>query len=280
MRGHDRGIDWLRAFPGGLLTSCGPFNIGPPGDDDGEELGLHGSTPDTPATVESVIQPDPHAGRADMSITGVLRYGALFGPCVELRRTIASRLGANAIDFVDEFHNAGNSAVPHAWLLHINFGYPLVDAGAEFCYDAKGRAAAQPRRPCALPQRRSPTRKSPPRWTPTAARPSPSPTSTRARATAAPAGRPSASSTAGSASASRSDYSTKEFPRCVNWQHWGPGEYVTALEPANGTVEAAGRTARRACGHDRRWREEDLPLPDRSGQRAAGGGGLCTLNGK
>jgi hypothetical protein len=22
----------------------------------------------------------------------------------------------------------------------------------------------------------------------------------------------------------------------VNWQHWGPGEYVTALEPANGTV--------------------------------------------
>src|SRR5204862_5330801 len=26
--------------------------------------------------------------------------------------------------------------VPHQWLLHINFGYPLLDSGAEFCYDA------------------------------------------------------------------------------------------------------------------------------------------------
>ena len=35
---------------------------------------------------------------------------------------------------MDEFHNAGNQDVPHAWLLHINFGYPLLDFGAEFCY--------------------------------------------------------------------------------------------------------------------------------------------------
>ena len=25
-RGLDRGLDWLKSFPGGLLTSCGPFN--------------------------------------------------------------------------------------------------------------------------------------------------------------------------------------------------------------------------------------------------------------
>jgi hypothetical protein len=36
-------------------------------------------------------------------------------------------------------------------------------------------------------------------------------------------------------------YSTKEFPRCLNWQHWGPGEYVTALEPANGTVRGRAK---------------------------------------
>src|SRR3954469_17827907 len=29
-RAYDRGLDWLKSFPGGLLTSCGPFNIGPP----------------------------------------------------------------------------------------------------------------------------------------------------------------------------------------------------------------------------------------------------------
>ena len=79
-----------------------------------------------------------------MSVTGVLRYGPLFGPNLTLRRTIRSTLGRNAIDVTDEFFNAGNQAVPHAWLLHINFGYPLVDAGAEFCYDAEGRPAGQP----------------------------------------------------------------------------------------------------------------------------------------
>ena len=137
MRGMDRGVDWLRQFPGGLLTTCGPFNIGPPGTDAGEDLPLHGVHSGTAAVVEMVRQPDPHAGRDEMSVAGVLRYGSLFGPNLTLRRTIASRLGSNVIEVTDEFHNAGNQAVPHAWLLHINFGYPLVDAGAEFCYDAK-----------------------------------------------------------------------------------------------------------------------------------------------
>jgi len=71
-----------------------------------------------------------------MSITGVVRYGRLFARNLELRRTITSRLGENAIDFVDEFTNLGNGPVPHAWLLHINLGYPLVQEGTEFCYDS------------------------------------------------------------------------------------------------------------------------------------------------
>src|SRR5204863_8777516 len=41
-------------------------------------------------------------------------------------------------------------------------------------------------------------------------------------------------------------YSTKEFPRCGNWQHWGKHEYIAALEPMNGTVE--GRDKDRARG--------------------------------
>src|SRR6185503_6225164 len=63
-------------------------------------------------------------------------YGRLFARNLELRRTITSRLGENAIDFVDEFTNLGNGPVPHAWLLHINLGYPLVQSGTEFCYDS------------------------------------------------------------------------------------------------------------------------------------------------
>src|SRR5205807_4458074 len=104
--------------------------------DEGEELGLHGPHSNTAATIESVIQPDPRQGRMDMSIVGSVKYGAFYGPCVELRRTIRSTLGSNLIAITDEFFNAGNRDVPHEWLLHINLGYPLVDAGAEFCYDA------------------------------------------------------------------------------------------------------------------------------------------------
>src|SRR5204862_7163939 len=61
MRGMDRGIDWLRQFPGGLLTSCGPFNIGPPGTDKGEDLSLHGVHSGTPADTQSAVQPDPRS---------------------------------------------------------------------------------------------------------------------------------------------------------------------------------------------------------------------------
>jgi uncharacterized protein DUF4432 len=40
-------------------------------------------------------------------------------------------------------------------------------------------------------------------------------------------------------------YNTREFPRCGNWQHFGPREYVTALEPMNGTID--GRASDRAA---------------------------------
>src|SRR3954471_21680941 len=77
--GLERGIDWLKTFAGGLLTSCGPFNIGAPSNDAGEDLGLHGPHSTTAATIESILQPDPRAGRTAMSVTGSLRYGRLFG---------------------------------------------------------------------------------------------------------------------------------------------------------------------------------------------------------
>src|SRR5215212_7900781 len=133
-RALDRGLDWLKSFAVGLLTSCGPFNIGGPGSDQDGEFGLHGEHSNTAASIESIIQPDPHGNQREMSVTARIRYGAFYGPCVELKRRISSVLGENTIYFVDEFYNAGNTDVPHAWLLHINFGYPLLDFGAEFCY--------------------------------------------------------------------------------------------------------------------------------------------------
>ncbi len=244
-RGLDRGFDWLKGFPGGLLTSCGPFNMGRPAKDGEEELGQHGSHSNTGATIESVVQPDPWAGRMEMTAVGRVVYGKIFGPCVELRRTITSRLGENAIDFVDEFFNAGNEPVPHAWLLHINFGYPLIDTGTELCYDSR---RVEPKDAPEPVQR---FKKG------VNAKIVPSPLDAHHGANESFAYLfPKASERGGGATigvvnrklglGAAIHYNTKEFPRCGNWQHWGRGEYVTALEPMNGSVD--GRAEDRKHG--------------------------------
>lgn len=245
-RALDRGLDWLKSFPGGLLTSCGPFNIGGPCTDNGEELGLHGSHSNTAATIESIIQPDPHAGRMDMSIVGRIRYGSLYGPCVELKRTITSTLGQNHIQFTDEFYNAGNQEVPHAWLLHINFGYPLLDAGSEFCYEEK---AVEP-----IPGDKN----SAARFAPDGKyKQIPAPLVEHNGSTSFVGYIYPKADRKGLATVSVVNpklnlgvsiaYNVNEFSRCANWQHWGKHEYVAALEPAaGGTVE--GRDKDRAHG--------------------------------
>jgi hypothetical protein len=239
-RAYDRGIDWLASFPGGLLTTCGPFNIGPPGDDTGDTLGLHGHHSNTPATIESIIQPDPQSGRMEMSITGIVRYGRLFGRNLQLRRTITSRLGENRIDFIDEFTNQGNEPVPHAWLLHINLGYPFIQQGAEFCYDSpkvepvptdESRRVFKP----GAPYKTAPAPLEGHRGSnEAAAYLYPRPKSRDGRTTVGVVNR---KLNLGLAIC----YNTREFPRCINWQHWGPGEYVTALEPVNGTVQGRAK---------------------------------------
>jgi len=245
-RALDGGLDWLKGFPVGLLTSCGPTNTGGPAIDAGEEVGLHGPHSNTAATIESVRQPDPRNGQLDMSVTAVVRYGALYGPCVELRRTVTSTLGANTITVADEFFNAGNTDVPHAWLLHINFGYPLLDAGAEFCYDAAKvdpidtdasrahfRTGVNYKRvPAPLDAHRGPDS--------TVAYLYPRPLDRTGLTTVAVVNRKLGLGVA-------IHYSTKEFPRCGNWQHWGPHEYVGALEPMTGGVEG------RHIDRDRGW---------------------------
>jgi len=240
------GLDWLRGFPVGLLTSCGPTNIGGPATDNGETVGLHGPHSGTPATIESITQPDPRAGRLDMTVVARFRYGAFYGPCIDMRRTLTSRLGQNHIDITDEFFNAGNEDQPHAWLLHINFGYPLCDDGALFCYDASkieplndpaakkyfgASDASYKRIPSPLDEHHGPNS--------VVAYLYPKPTSDNGDTTV---GIVNAQLGYGVAI----KYNTNEFPRCGNWQHWGRHEYVGALEPMTGGVE--GRDKDRALG--------------------------------
>src|SRR3954468_11294350 len=89
-RAYDQGLDWLKSFACGLLTSCGPFNTGGPATDSGETVGLHGTHSNSAASLEGVFQPCLTAADPLMTIVGRIRYGQLYGPCVELKRTIHS----------------------------------------------------------------------------------------------------------------------------------------------------------------------------------------------
>jgi hypothetical protein len=253
-RALDRGLDWLKSFPGGLLTSCGPFGMGAPCTDNGEECGLHGPHSNTAASIESIVQPDPQRGQMDMIVVGRVRYGAFYGPCAELKRTLRSPLGGNAIHITDEFYNAHNQPVPHGYLLHINFGYPLCDAGSEICA-ALERVEAQ------AGSESTAARYANNKWRviPEALKEHSGSTSwvgylfpTVDKLGLATAG--IVNRKLGIAASVR--YSPREFCRLVNWQHWGSGEYVTALEPATGVVE--GRDKNRALGLLQQWKPGEV----------------------
>lgn len=88
------GIDWLRTFGGGLMTTCGLSHVGGPESDDYGERGLHGDISNIAAQIESIIQPDPVSGNMHMSITGIVKETRIFGPNLELKRTVSSELGS------------------------------------------------------------------------------------------------------------------------------------------------------------------------------------------
>lgn len=131
---YTRAHDWLRAWQGGLVTTCGPRFIGHARDEEGERVGLHGHHHNLPAAVEVILNPDPPRGRNEMLLSMVIRESRMFGPVIETRRKIQCMLGEPVIIIHDQITNRGNQRSVHNWLYHCNFGYPLLDAGDRLIY--------------------------------------------------------------------------------------------------------------------------------------------------
>ncbi|HOW69183.1 MAG TPA: DUF4432 family protein [Phycisphaerae bacterium] len=240
---YNHWMEWLRGFYGGLMVSCGPLNTGGPFVEDKETYGLHGTHSHTRAIVESIINPDPVRGQFDMSITALVRTARVFGPNVELRRTMSSTLGESAIRVHDEFTNRGNQPVPHAWLLHINFGYPLLEPGASvYCYKGK----ITPRGDSVEWFTKHKDFRSAP--APQAAHRGTGEVFTYIDPQADAKGMVCC----GLVNRKRGlgvkvEYPRKDYARLGNWQHWGPnGSYTGALEPMTAGVE--GRPVDRQRG--------------------------------
>ena len=234
----NHGMDWINTFGGGLLTTCGLTHVGGPETDEYGERGLHGGISNLPAEIESIIQPDPVRGKMEMSITGRIKQTKVFGPSLELRRTISGSLGKADISIQDSIVNAGNTPVPHMLLYHFNFGWPLADEGSDILW--KGSWQALTGNPTIFKEGNS-FRKCPPPLD-------------QHDGTGEEVAIINPDEDAGGKCACALlnlklglavalHFKKSQLPWLTNWQHWGKGEYVVGLEP--GTNPPIGQSKAR-----------------------------------
>lgn len=133
---NSRGMEWLRSFPGGLMTGCGLSTAGAPSVDQGQEFGIHGRLSNTPAA-NVQARTEWEGDNCKFAVAGEIREGALFRENLLLRRVIEVELGRSVITFHDTVINEGVMTTPLMMLYHINLGWPLVDDGARLLLNAR-----------------------------------------------------------------------------------------------------------------------------------------------
>ena len=132
------GDGWLRAFFGGLVTTCGLSHLGHPVQDGDEALGLHGRFSASPA-LQVCDRSRWEGDRYVIEITGLIEDAFLFGPKLRLTRSIRTAIGQRSVLIEDLVENFGYRPSPFTILYHINPGYPLLDAGAELVLDGSSQ---------------------------------------------------------------------------------------------------------------------------------------------
>lgn len=227
-RFSDKGMGWIRNFGGGLLTTCGLSHVGGPEEDKNGARGLHGRISNTPAEISAIVQPDPISGNLEMSITGVVRETQVFGPALELRRTISGKLGEARIKIEDEVVNCGNQKAPHMLLYHINFGWPLVDQGTRILWKGDWHSPTPDSNKKVFKEGND-------------FRVCPSPIESHSGTGEDVAFIDIEQDNTGNSKCGLYNerlqlavsirFPKKKLPWLTNWQHWGQNEYVTALEP-------------------------------------------------
>lgn len=131
---EDRGAQWLRGFFVGFLTTCGLRHVGSPTSAGGEEHGLHGRISYAPA--ENVkYERKLVNGAPALTIEGTMREARLFGENLRLTRKLEFEYENDCIVMTDTVTNLGYGPTQFLYALHLNYGYPLVEEGAELVLD-------------------------------------------------------------------------------------------------------------------------------------------------
>jgi len=127
---ESKGIEWLKTFFGGILTTCGLTYAGHPCIDQGEELGLHGRISNLPAfninTNEYWVDDEYF-----IEVSGFVRETSMFGNKLELKRKISMKMGENKLIIEDMVKNIGFEKSPHMIIYHVNIGFPVLDKNSK-----------------------------------------------------------------------------------------------------------------------------------------------------
>lgn len=127
---EQQGMEWLRSFHAGMLTTCGFSNVGGPCQDERriyglQHFGLHGRLSHIPAN-EVCCRGEWIDGSYVMTVQGLMRQSAVHAENLTLRRTITAVLGEPKLRIHDVIENEGHTPEPFMLLYHMNFGYPLL----------------------------------------------------------------------------------------------------------------------------------------------------------
>ena len=123
------GIEFLRSFFGGFLTTCGLRNVGVPCEDEGEAFPLHGRISSIPAE-EFSARTVWNNGIPEVIISGCMKEGRMFGENLVLHREIVCRYGESRFTIRNRIENQGFRKEGIMLLFHFNLGYPLLDENA------------------------------------------------------------------------------------------------------------------------------------------------------
>lgn len=224
--GHgDSGEGWHDGWAGGLLTTCGLQNVGLPS----EGHGRHGRYSDLAATDVSVARDIDASGAGRIVVSGTVHEPHGLGRGIRVRRQLGFPIGAGVVTLEDVATNLSAEPLHSPLLYHLNLGYPFLGPDSILLHRREGTFAAA--------------------------------------AEASPMGPPAAvadevaehdpvvgdGGTAVVAMRSARlgmqltvEWDTRTLPRLFHWQRRAVGTYVSAIEPANCSVQ--GRAADRASG--------------------------------
>lgn len=135
----DKKDGFLKSFSAGFLTTCGLTQVGSYNQDAGEDLPLHGTYSNLPASNYAYEE-----NETAIVLKGEITDETIFSHKLVLFRTIEISKRDNTFQIEDRIINRGDKITPLSILYHFNIGYPLLSESAKLYVNSdtvKGRDA-------------------------------------------------------------------------------------------------------------------------------------------